>query len=229
MLFKNFPMDNQPDEDRCTQNRPSVAFHTLARSWVPDLQEPSSDLQQEMAYLLYQSKEQLSVIANVHSPSRNASHRLMEAELVTSTIEAVWDNHRGRQEEAAMNLQASQIEVCMFIRHSRSMSQTQELVWAVRRELLKMLSTWMTRTKVTMTKEITKGYTESQKSRAIWLVAEAELQEKSRWVWPAELWTDRVGIFVEDHKRPQLLLAPRLASSSSSWDAVNKFICFPSC
>jgi hypothetical protein len=61
-------------------------------------------------------------------------------------------------------LQASRIEVCMFIRHSQSISQTQELVWAVRRELLKMLSAWMTRTKVTMTKEITKGHTEWQKS-----------------------------------------------------------------
>jgi RNA-dependent RNA polymerase len=152
---------------------------------LPDLQEPSSDLEQEMAYILHQYTEQLSVIANTHTLSRNPNHHLTEAELVTGTIEAIWDNHRGRQEAAAaMNLQVSQIEVCMFIRHSRSMSQTQELVWAVRRELLKM-----NQDVVDMDDEDEGDDDEGDHERshriaetmtrswAAWLVAEAELQE----------------------------------------------------
>jgi len=116
MLYRDVPMENrnQPEEGRVTSPTDGHKIDRALRSirmqdlGLHDLQEPSHDLFEEMVYILHHYKEQLSVIAKTHTLSRNPNYRLTEAELVTGTIDAMWVNHRGRQEASlAMNFQAS--------------------------------------------------------------------------------------------------------------------------
>ncbi|KAG0706502.1 RdRP-domain-containing protein [Suillus ampliporus] len=81
------------------------------------LTDPSGELVEEMTYLLNAYCEQLLVIGQAHTISKNKDIHVSEAELVSGTIMANWSDHqRRRNAVSAMNL------------------QTQELVRAVRAE-----------------------------------------------------------------------------------------------
>ncbi|KAG2157651.1 RdRP-domain-containing protein [Suillus bovinus] len=88
---------------------------------LPGWTVPSNELAEEMTYLLNAYCEQLLIVGQAHTMSKNKHVHVSEAELVSGTIMATWSDHqRRRNAVSAMNLQ--------YV-------QTQELVRRVREEL----------------------------------------------------------------------------------------------
>ncbi|KAG1748832.1 RdRP-domain-containing protein [Suillus paluster] len=74
------------------------------------LTDPSEELIEEMTYLLNAYCEQLLVIGQAHTISKNKDIHVSEAELVSGTIMANWSDHqRRRNAVSAMNLQTHEL------------------------------------------------------------------------------------------------------------------------
>jgi hypothetical protein len=80
----------------------------LSNLGVSVLTYPSEELIEEMTYLLNAYCEQLLIIGQAHTISKNKAIHVSEAELVSGTVMANWSDHQ-RQKNAvtAMNLQVS--------------------------------------------------------------------------------------------------------------------------
>lgn len=96
----------------------TLSYVDLSHLGLPGLTDPTEELMEEMTYLLNAYCEQLLIIGQAHTMSKNKNIHVSEAELVSGTIMATWSDHqRRRNAVSAMNL------------------QTQELVRRVREEL----------------------------------------------------------------------------------------------
>ncbi|KAG2348348.1 RdRP-domain-containing protein [Suillus weaverae] len=127
-LFRRVPMKrgiptawngNSSPSDGATVEA-ALSHVDLRHLGLPELTDPSEELMEEMTYLLNAYCEQLLIIGQAHTISKNKNIHVSEAELVSGTIMANWSDHqRRRNAVSAMNLQVS----------------TQELVRRVREEL----------------------------------------------------------------------------------------------
>ncbi|KAG2139006.1 RdRP-domain-containing protein [Suillus clintonianus] len=80
-----------------------VSLHSLGLSGLTD---PSEELMEEMSYLLHAYCEQLLIVGQAHTISKNKAIHVSEAELVSGTIMANWSDHqRRRNAVSSMNLQ----------------------------------------------------------------------------------------------------------------------------
>ncbi|KAG1856675.1 RdRP-domain-containing protein [Suillus subalutaceus] len=125
-LFRRVPMkrgiptawngDSSPSDGATVEV--ALSYVDLRHRGLPGLTDPSEELMEEMTYLLNAYCEQLLIVGQAHTISKNKNIHVSEAELVSGTIMANWsDHHRRRNAVSAMNL------------------QTQELVRRVREEL----------------------------------------------------------------------------------------------
>lgn len=75
------------------------------------LESPPDDLMEEMKYLLESYSDQLLIIAQTHTLSKQPESRLSEGELVSGVIMANWiDHHKRARAVEAMNLQVSVLQ-----------------------------------------------------------------------------------------------------------------------
>jgi hypothetical protein len=82
-----------------------VSLHNLGLSGMTC---PSEEMIEEMIYLLNAYCEQLLIIGQAHTISKNKAIHVSEAELVSGTITTTWSDHqRQKNAVAAMNLQVS--------------------------------------------------------------------------------------------------------------------------
>lgn len=85
----------------------AVSLHNLGLS---NMTHPSGELLEEMTYLLNAYCEQLLIIGQAHTISKNKAVHVSEAELVSGTITANWSDHqRQKNAVAAMNLQTREL------------------------------------------------------------------------------------------------------------------------
>jgi RNA-dependent RNA polymerase len=129
-LFRNVPMEKCSPFEGDTliyhKNRHLKISEALQRIrfqdiGLPCLKDPSTDLLQEMRYILSHYKDQLMAIARAHTLARNPNQLLSEAELVSGTIQSTWADHRRRREAVtAMNLQASGHNSLRFYQRSHA-------------------------------------------------------------------------------------------------------------
>jgi RNA-dependent RNA polymerase len=88
----------------------ALSYVDLSHVGLPGLTDPSEELMEEMTYLLNAYCEQLLIIGQAHTMSKNKNIHVSEAELVSGTIMATWsDHHRRRNAVSTMNLQVSMI------------------------------------------------------------------------------------------------------------------------
>ncbi|KAG1736860.1 RdRP-domain-containing protein [Suillus paluster] len=109
------------------------------------LTDPSEELIEEMTYLLKAYCEQLLVIGQAHTISKNKNIHVSEAELVSGTIMADWSDHQRRRDAvSAMNLQTHELVRAVkaeFQAKGLGLSETEAYVeedyedWAFREEL----------------------------------------------------------------------------------------------
>jgi RNA-dependent RNA polymerase len=103
------------DGDTIKRALSRTSLYNLGLSGLPDL---SDELAEEMSYLLDAYCEQLLVIGQTHTITKNKHIHVSEAELVSGTIMANWSDHARRREAVkAMNLEVS---VTSNLRHLKS-------------------------------------------------------------------------------------------------------------
>ncbi|KAG1720815.1 RdRP-domain-containing protein [Suillus occidentalis] len=88
----------------------ALSYVDLSYLGLPGLTDPSEELMEEMTYLLNAYCEQLLIIGQAHTMSKNKNIHVSEAELVSGTIMATWsDHHHRRNAVSAMNLQTQEL------------------------------------------------------------------------------------------------------------------------
>ncbi|KIK37017.1 hypothetical protein CY34DRAFT_26176 [Suillus luteus UH-Slu-Lm8-n1] len=88
----------------------ALSYVDLSHLGLPGLTDPNEELMEEMTYLLNAYCEQLLIIGQAHTMSKNKNIHVSEAELVSGTIMATWsDHHRRRNAVSAMNLQTQEL------------------------------------------------------------------------------------------------------------------------
>ncbi|KAG0706495.1 RdRP-domain-containing protein [Suillus ampliporus] len=145
----------------------------LCNLGLSGLTDPSEELVEEMTYLLNAYCEQLLVIGQAHTISKNKDIHVSEAELVSGTIMANWsDPHRRRNAVSAMNLQTRELVRAVraeFQAKDLGLSETETYEeedyedWTFREELDDMEQRRMAAT--------------FKRSWAAWCVAEDSLEE----------------------------------------------------
>ncbi|KAG1819741.1 RdRP-domain-containing protein [Suillus subaureus] len=113
-LFRRVPMKrgiptawngNSSPSDGATVET-ALSYIDLRHLGLPGLTDPSEELMEEMTYLLNAYCEQLLIVGQAHTVSKNKNIHVSEAELVSGTIMANWSDHqRRRNAVSAMNLQ----------------------------------------------------------------------------------------------------------------------------
>jgi RNA-dependent RNA polymerase len=88
----------------------ALSYVDLPQLGLPGLTDPSEELMEEMTYLLNAYCDQLLIIGQAHTMSKNKNIHVSEAELVSGTIMANWsDHHRRRNAVSEMNLQTQEL------------------------------------------------------------------------------------------------------------------------
>jgi len=116
-LFRRIPLDDwmpEAGKSRSPFDITSIltAFDRIPLEdyGLPPLGRPREDTLQEMQWLLEAYCDELQIIAQAHTVSRNQEDFISEAELVSGTILANWSDHRKRREAVnAMNLQTQNL------------------------------------------------------------------------------------------------------------------------